>query len=279
MSPTQQLHSVPIFSFDRNFNVKKIQTEAEPSLESPKEKTTAWRDCPMELFCTVVHRSAGHWASLWLEKAVSMSEPAIRSMFWIDCYPLQRVVACENTRSRRWKISFGSFSSKEKIVSLNWWSISFMSIDGLSSNWEAFWWLGRTDWIRRCLSSDLCACSVFLVCIVRNKASPKGSPWNRRRLTRCWGSMNEEGKRFVAKVLLGDRTENGGQTSPPTPPQHHCRCRLERVEYLEEPIMSGFNALSKPLKPRSEVAVHTIHPTLEQKPRSKYNVPDWFNHK
>ncbi|CAF1454610.1 unnamed protein product [Rotaria magnacalcarata] len=42
--------------------------------------------------------------------------------------------------------------------------------------------------------------------------------------------------------------------------------------------MSGFNALSKPLKPRSEVAVHTIHPTLEQKPRAKYNVPDWFNH-
>ncbi|CAF0897922.1 unnamed protein product [Adineta ricciae] len=42
--------------------------------------------------------------------------------------------------------------------------------------------------------------------------------------------------------------------------------------------MSGFEALSKPLKPRSEVAVHTIHPTLEEKPRSKYSVPDWFNH-
>ncbi|CAF1071727.1 unnamed protein product [Adineta steineri] len=42
--------------------------------------------------------------------------------------------------------------------------------------------------------------------------------------------------------------------------------------------MNGFESLSKPLKPRSEVAIHTIHPTLEQKPRSKYNVPDWFNH-
>jgi len=43
--------------------------------------------------------------------------------------------------------------------------------------------------------------------------------------------------------------------------------------------MSGFEALSKPLKPRSAVAVHTLHPTLEQKPRAKYSVPDWFNHK
>ncbi len=43
--------------------------------------------------------------------------------------------------------------------------------------------------------------------------------------------------------------------------------------------MNGFESLSKPLKPRSEVAVHTLHPTLEQKPRAKYNVPDWFNHK
>jgi hypothetical protein len=43
--------------------------------------------------------------------------------------------------------------------------------------------------------------------------------------------------------------------------------------------MSGFESLSKPLKPRSEVAVHTLHPTLEQKPRAKYSVPDWFNHK
>jgi hypothetical protein len=43
--------------------------------------------------------------------------------------------------------------------------------------------------------------------------------------------------------------------------------------------MSGFESLSKPLKPRSEVVVHTLHPTLEQKPRAKYSVPDWFNHK
>ncbi len=43
--------------------------------------------------------------------------------------------------------------------------------------------------------------------------------------------------------------------------------------------MSGFESLSKPLKPRSEVVVHTLHPTLEQKPRAKYNVSDWFNHK
>ncbi len=43
--------------------------------------------------------------------------------------------------------------------------------------------------------------------------------------------------------------------------------------------MSGFESLSKPLKPRSEVIVHTLHPTLEQKPRAKYSVPDWFNHK
>ena len=43
--------------------------------------------------------------------------------------------------------------------------------------------------------------------------------------------------------------------------------------------MSGFESLSKPLKPRSEVAVHSLHPTLEQKPRAKYSVPDWFNHK
>jgi tektin-2 len=43
--------------------------------------------------------------------------------------------------------------------------------------------------------------------------------------------------------------------------------------------MSGFESLSKPLKPRSEVVVHTVHPTLEQKPRAKYSVPDWFNHK
>ncbi|CAF2166860.1 unnamed protein product [Rotaria magnacalcarata] len=42
--------------------------------------------------------------------------------------------------------------------------------------------------------------------------------------------------------------------------------------------MSGFASLSKPLKPQSEVTVHTLHPTLEQKPRAKYNVPDWFNH-
>jgi len=43
--------------------------------------------------------------------------------------------------------------------------------------------------------------------------------------------------------------------------------------------MSGFESLSKPLKPQSEVVVHTLHPTLEQKPRAKYSVPDWFNHK
>jgi hypothetical protein len=43
--------------------------------------------------------------------------------------------------------------------------------------------------------------------------------------------------------------------------------------------MNGFESLSKPLKPRSEVIVHTLHPTLEQKPRAKYSVPDWFNHK
>ena len=43
--------------------------------------------------------------------------------------------------------------------------------------------------------------------------------------------------------------------------------------------MSGFPSLSTPLKPRSEVTVHPIHPTLEQKPRAKYSVPDWFNHK
>ncbi len=43
--------------------------------------------------------------------------------------------------------------------------------------------------------------------------------------------------------------------------------------------MSGFESLSKPLKPQSEVIVHTIHPTLEQKPRAKYSVSDWFNHK
>ncbi|CAF1022308.1 unnamed protein product [Rotaria sordida] len=42
--------------------------------------------------------------------------------------------------------------------------------------------------------------------------------------------------------------------------------------------MSGFESLSKPLKPRSEVVIHTLHPTLEQKPRAKYSVPDWFNH-
>ncbi|CAF3360819.1 unnamed protein product [Rotaria socialis] len=42
--------------------------------------------------------------------------------------------------------------------------------------------------------------------------------------------------------------------------------------------MSGFESLSKPLKSQSEVTVHTFHPTLEQKPRAKYNVPDWFNH-
>jgi hypothetical protein len=43
--------------------------------------------------------------------------------------------------------------------------------------------------------------------------------------------------------------------------------------------MNGFESLSKPLKPLSEVVVHTLHPTLEQKPRAKYSVPDWFNHK
>lgn len=50
------------------------------------------------------------------------------------------------------------------------------------------------------------------------------------------------------------------------------------IENIDK-IMSGFESLSKPLKPRSEVAVHTLHPTLEQKPRAKYSVPDWFNHK
>lgn len=43
--------------------------------------------------------------------------------------------------------------------------------------------------------------------------------------------------------------------------------------------MSGFQPFSQPVKPRTEVTPNPLYPTLEQKPQTKYSVPDWFNHK